>query len=153
MITLTDLCDELNNYFPVTKFYGVFSIEGENIYFNEEMNAVPHERDTEIYDLLQDGQFFRIVGSVYNDGVYEAPAELKNEIFEGSIWAMAVPSNVTDLLKEINEWLEKYHSIFDSPYISESFGGYSYSKNSDLTQSGWQSVFSKRLNKWRKIRP
>ena len=43
-----------------------------------------------------------------------------------------------------------------SPYMSESFGGYSYSKGASNTASGgsvvtWQDAFKTRLAPWRKI--
>jgi len=107
---------------------------------------------------LQDGQYFRIVGSVFNDGVYQYPATgLTDETFDGAIWAMAIPSEVIALASDIEAWKEKYQSIDSpamSPYNSESFGGYSYSKSSggsDDLSGTWQGAFADRLNHWRKI--
>ena len=60
-------------------------------------------------DFLQDGQYFKIVGSVFNDGIYKYPtSDLTDEEFEGEIWAMAVPKELLDLIEEISEWLKKY---------------------------------------------
>ena len=41
----------------------------------------------------------------------------------------------------------------ESPYTSESFGGYSYTKATDANGApiGWQKAFASRLNKWRKL--
>lgn len=101
---------------------------------------------------LLDGQYFRIVGSVLNDGVYQYPAkELKNEVFTGAVWALAVPSELVELAEEISQWNEKNPA---GAYTSESFGGYSYTKatNSVTGQPAtWQDVFRSRLNQWRKI--
>jgi hypothetical protein len=155
MITLADLCAEVNNYFVVSKVFGVVSIEdnGKNIYLDETTTTVPTDKNTVIYDLAQDGQYFRIVGSLFNDGVYQAPDyNLHDEIFEGAVWLMAVPSNFVELLNEINTWLEKNSEVLNSPYQSESFGGYSYSRSSDTSLNTWQGAFASRLRKWRKIR-
>ena len=113
-------------------------------------------------DFLKDNQYFRIVGSVFNDGVHKYPSdELVDETFDGSIWAMAVPPAVVALCDDIEAWEAKYGGIdgaLMSPFSSESFGGYSYTKKSSNGQtiynndpSDWRSVFRSRLNVWRKI--
>ena len=101
---------------------------------------------------LQAGQYFRIVGSILNDGVYSYPAEnLKDEEFTGSIWALAVPPAVLSLVEEITAWQAKNGA--SGPYTSESFGGYSYTKatNSSGVAVGWQDVFKAQLFPWRKL--
>ena len=105
---------------------------------------------------LQEGQYFRIVGSVFNDGVHQYPAsELTDEVFEGEVWAMAVPPAVIALKNEIEEWNNNNNG--NSPFVSESFGGYSYTKgtssrgNGTSTPLGWKDVFASRLDQWRKI--
>ena len=101
---------------------------------------------------LQSGQYFRIVGSVLNDGVYNYPAEnLKDEEFTGSIWALAVPLAVLSLVEEITAWQAKNGA--SGPYTRESFGGYSYTKatNSSGVAVGWQDVFKAQLAPWKKI--
>lgn len=110
-------------------------------------------------DFLQDNQYFRIRGSVFNDGVHRFPtSDLIDETFHGEVWAMAVPPAVIALSNEIEEWVAKYGDQMDSPYQSESFGGYSYTKkssggssNDGNDASDWRSVFRTRLNNWRKI--
>lgn len=137
-MTLTDLCEELRNWFDVSRHFGEFEIENGTIDL----------------DFLQEGQYFRIVGSVFNDGVYQYndTLELKDEIFNGAIWAMAVPQNVLDVVDSMTAWEEKNADTLNSPYQSESFGGYSYSKatdeNGNLTVYG---AFKKHLSRWQKI--
>lgn len=101
---------------------------------------------------LLDGQYFRIVGSVFNDGLYQYPAEnLKDESFHGAVWALAVPTDVIELAKQIGQWNEKHGA---SPFTSESFGGYSYTKavNGKTGQAAtWQDVFRSQLNQWRRL--
>ena len=137
---LTEICDELRNYFVRNEdiHCGEFNIIGGSI---------------EPLDFLQDGQYFRIVGSVFNDGVYQFPtSELVDEVFNGEVWAMRVPPPLIVLASEIKEFNES-EAGKPSIYVSESFGGYSYSKStaSDGLPASWKTVFSKRLNKWRKL--
>lgn len=106
---------------------------------------------------LRDGQYFRICGSVFNDGLHQYPAvDLTEETFTGSVWALAVPKAVIDLSVEIEAWQEKNGEAAASPYQSESFGGYSYTKRSagsdSGTLNGWQDAFRSRLSAWRKIK-
>ena len=103
---------------------------------------------------LQDGQYYQIVGSVFNDGLHQYPDnDLKDETFTGQIRGLAIPKQVIELADEIKQWQEKNGEQADSPYQSESFGGYSYSKGSDGAGelSGWQKAFASRLNPWRKL--
>ena len=141
---LTELCQELRNWFEREKYFGTFTIE------NGQIN-VPDGS-------LQSGQYFRIVGSVFNDGVHQyGTDELRDEVFEGAIWSMAVPPAVIDLSERISEWVTKYGDSVSSPYSSESFGGYSYQKanvgqgNAASSNPTWQSTFANELNRYRKI--
>ena len=104
---------------------------------------------------LANGQYFRICGSVFNDGLHQYPAsDLKAETFDGTVWALAVPQAIIELAAEIEAWQKKNGDASVSPYQSESFGGYSYSKATDSESGGavtWQSAFRSRLNAWRKL--
>lgn len=141
---LAELCKELNNWFDVKRHFGTFTIE-----------------DGELADDvgLLDGQYFRIVGSIFNDGVYVFPFQsLQDEVFNGAVWAMAVPPEVIALLDRINEYESKYGEALNSPYQSESFGGYSYTKSSGSSSGtsengsgGVLGAFSGELKRWRKV--
>lgn len=101
---------------------------------------------------LQTGQYFRVMGSVFNDGLHQYPAaDLTDEAFTGTVWALAVPKAVVELAGEIDTWQTKNGE--PGPYTAESFGGYSYSKatNASGMAVGWQDVFKSRLNDWRRI--
>ena len=104
---------------------------------------------------LADGQYFRICGSVFNDGLHQYNVlDLVDETFTGTIWALAIPKAVIELADEIQKWQEKNGEASVSPYQSESFGGYSYSKATDAETGGavtWQSAFKQQLSAWRKI--
>lgn len=144
---LNQICKELNNYFETSKYFGKFVIENGTIDLS----------DLVADGSLQEGQYFRIVGSVFNDGVYQYPAsELHDEIFyKGSVWPMAVPNELVELSAEIKNWNEKNQEILNSPFQSESFGGYSYTKasgKSDSVALTWKDQFADRLSLWRKAR-
>lgn len=142
---LDEICDHIHNYFVNEIHTGTFTISGGEI----------------DVDFLKEGQYFRIVGSVFNDCVYQYPAtELTDEEFSGAVWAMAVPPSLIALSSEIQAWIEQYggsDSSLNSPFTSESFNNYSYSKASGTNADGsyapvtWQSIFAKRLDRWRKL--
>ena len=104
---------------------------------------------------LADGQYFRICGSVFNDGLHQYNVlDLTDETFSGTIWALSIPQPIIDLANEIQEWQDKNADALSSPYSSESFGGYSYSKATNSETGGaetWQSHFKQQLSAWRKI--
>ena len=104
---------------------------------------------------LANGQYFRICGSVFNDGLHQYPSgDLRNETFDGSVWALAIPRTVIELAAEIESWETKNGDASRSPFASESFGGYSYSKATGSASGGavtWQTAFRSRLNAWRKL--
>lgn len=143
---LNELCMEIKNFFDKgqAKFYGKITIENNSITNAEFLNAI------------KPGQYFRIIGSILNDGVYCFNEELllENEVFNGSIWLMAIPKNFLALANEIEKWQEENEKALNSPYQSESFGGYSYSKVSgrDGGSLSWQDAFATRLNMYRRIR-
>ena len=132
---------KISNWFPVKGgiYSGTFTIKDGGI-------TLP---------FLADGQYFRICGSVFNDGLHQYNVlDLIDETFNGTIWALAIPKAVIELADEIQKWQEKNGEASVSPYQSESFGGYSYSKATDAETGGavtWQSAFKQQLSAWRKI--
>ena len=138
---LEQILDFIHNYFIKEVYRGTFKIENGIL----------------VVDFLLDGQYFKINGSLLNEGIYQYPAnDLKDEEFKGEIWSMAVPKSITDLAIEIEDWQKEYGDKLNSPFQSESFGGYSYSKASGTDSKGnslttWQGVFGSRLNAYRKL--
>ena len=68
---------------------------------------------------------------------------------------MAIPKDFLAIAKEIEDWQTQYAKALTSPYQSESFGGYSYSKASGKNGGGavtWQDAFASKLNLYRRIR-
>lgn len=141
-MALTDLCQELRNWFcdDEDKHIGDFTIVGGTI-------SPPVD--------IKDGQYFRIIGSMFNDGVHKSVDELVDDSFHGGIWLMRVPPDVVSLSDEIDAYEAKYGAVNISPYQSESFKGYSYTKAAKGSGSSgstvtWRDAFKSRLNKWRK---
>ena len=146
-MNITEICADIRNYFLVHRendiHKGHFKISG---------------RDIAPLDFLQKGQYFRIVGSTMNDGVYQNTPEskhtLKNEEFDGAVWAMSVPPAFIMLCEDIETWRANHESVGSqnmSPFTSESFGGYTYSKGATSSVT-WQEQFKGRLNAYRRIR-
>lgn len=145
---LTQICAEIKNYFckEEDRIIGDFSIVDGSI--------VPSVD-------LADDQYFRVVGSVFNDGVHKnGDALIDEDEFHGAVWKMRIPQDVIQLAEEIADWQTKNADAINSPYSSESFGGYSYTKSggysggSDKVGSDWrnQASFAARLNPYRRIR-
>lgn len=104
-------------------------------------------------DFLLPGQYYRIIGSVFNDGVHQLGSEiLTDESFSGAVWALKIPPDVIALADEIKAYCES-EGAKATPYTSESFGGYSYTKATGENGAplSWQEVFRSRLRKWRKL--
>lgn len=147
---LSDVCKYLNNWFDCARLYGTFTIADGTI------------TSPDMSELLQTGQYYRIIESVFNDGIHQCDDdELYDETFEGSVWILKIPPQVVAISKEIDEWQAKYlgaDSAALSPFMSESFGGYSYSKGATASGASaggdWTAVagFTSRLNEWRKPR-
>ena len=148
---LTEICAEIRNYFSLEedRTLGDFAVVNGAI--------APSVS-------LDDNQYYRIVGSVFNDGVHKKGEQLIDEdVFHGAVWKMRVPKTVLDLSTEIAAWQAENGSSQSanmSPFTSESFGGYSYSKGSGGSAGSgagasavtWQTMFAKRLNPYRKAR-
>ena len=151
---LTEVCDFVHNYFEYAIYDGTFTVEDGTINLDS---------------LVADGQRFRIIGSALNDGIYTYHTDgtisnddgddgvtLASETFTGRVVAMAVPTTFLAIVADIADWQEKNKAVLESPYQSESFGGYSYTKASGSGSNaggslGWQDMFRARLNAYRKI--
>ena len=151
---LSEVCDFVHNYFEYEIHHGTFSI----------VNG-----DIDLTGLVKNGQRFRILGSALNDGIYtyydesalyndddDALADLMDETFTGAIVAMAIPKAFLKIVSDITEWQNKNGQIVESPYTSESFGGYSYTKATGSGSNtggvlGWRDIFRARLNAYRRI--
>ena len=146
---LGEICAEIRNYFTYREdiHVGDWVIENGTI-----SPALGFETD-----------YIRIVGSRLNDGVHKvSEMELQDEAFHGGIWVMSPPADFLALAAEIEAWQEKNGALDSpamSPFNSESFGGYSYSKSGGNASGGsssagadWAAAFASRLKIYRRIR-
>ena len=146
------ILEYLHNYFYRFKEKGKFKIEFNNI----------SRIDGELKGQYVDGQYIKIVGSAVNDGIYKVIATesdelagmaiegcLKDEIFEGYICSLSIPKPVVELNTKVQEYLSKQEP---SNIVSESFGGYSYTKGTiNGKVLGWQDVFYSDLRPYRRM--
>ena len=108
---------------------------------------------------LSAGQYCRIVGSTFNDGLHCWPvSDMVDAEFAGEVMALAIPPAVISLSVEIEEWVRSNKKALDAPYASESFGGYTYSKegvsvpqSGSYASTGWRAHFRDQLNQWRRL--
>ena len=135
---LEQVLAHINNWFLVGVQIDTYTIEDSKI-------TLP---------FLADGQYFRIIGSVFNDGLYkyDPGLALTDETFDGAIWALAVPDSVIALSEEMSAWQSKNGEI--GPYQAESFGGYSYSMATNKSGGVLTvfDVFANRLAPYKKLR-
>lgn len=139
-----EVCAECKNYFiqkDVDIHVSNYTVT------NHQIGPVP---------FLKNGQYYRIVGSALNDGVYKHGTDdlqLQDEEFYGAVWAMRVPKEFVALCNEIKSWVTANASALSGPYSSESFGGYSYSKatGSDGGAYTWRDQFKGKLNAYRRL--
>jgi hypothetical protein len=135
------LCAALRNYFVVGVHSGTYVVSG---------GAFPPQT------YLQEGQYFRIMGSVFNDGVHRFPCDdLIDEEFDGEVWAMAVPRDAVALAEEVERYNAKVDEMLlvEKGYTMESFGGYSYSLRvgAPAAMLEWAARIRRGMNRWRKI--
>ncbi|MBR5678678.1 MAG: hypothetical protein IKX20_11170 [Paludibacteraceae bacterium] len=147
---LTAICAEIRNYFTYQedKHPGTYKIENGIL--------------SPSVDLKTD--YFAIFGSRKNNGVHLlSKHDLKDEgEFTGAVWSMSPPDDFLAVVADIEAWQDKYGGVdseAQSPYYSESFGGYSYTKSAGSTSAAgnsaagtWQSVYGDRLKIYRRIR-
>lgn len=119
------------------------------------MNEPIHNGKIELQGLLL-GDYYLVEGSKRNDGIHVyGVRDLIGDDLTGYITECRIPSSLLSIHEEINYWQQQNAEVATSPYQSESFGGYSYTKKSGNSTTGaadsWQSVFANRLKIWRKI--
>lgn len=131
----------INNFFVVESKKDTWTIEGGEI-------ALP---------FVHKSQYFLIKGSVFNDGVYKLTDDLSltDETFDGYVSALAIPPSFLELVNDIEVWQAKNGDTVTSPFQSESFSDYSYTKSSNSSDSEgsltWYTAFKDRLSIYRKV--
>lgn len=75
---LEELLAEIHNWFECDYLAGELTVMDGEL-------TLPH-------GFVKKGQYYRIIGSVFNDGLHRYPtSDLTDEVFDGEVWALAVP--------------------------------------------------------------
>ena len=147
---IEEVCAYLHNYFetdPVTDermiYQGRYTIENGAI-------SLP---------FLNPGQYYRVFGSKFNDGIHQyGENDLNDETFNGVIWEMRPPKEFLSLVDDIQAWEDKYGDTMRNPYQSEDMiGVYRYTKMTTGKVTGdyiatWQNAYKHQLQQWMKLR-
>lgn len=140
---LENVLKEIHNWFQREIIPGTYTIQDGRI-------TLP---------FLLPGQYFRIIGSVFNDGLHRYGPDMEaltDETFDGTIWALAIPKTVVDAAAEAEKWLAKNGAVVNGVYSSESFGGYAYTKDTtaadSVSKTGIPAHILAKVNKYRKLR-
>ena len=159
--TIEAVLDHLHNHFSRGSATGTYSVSG----------GVPSPAIEG-----QAGQYYWIRGSVFNDGLHmiggidltdEQAAPIGIDLTDEqaapmTVNLLAVPLALLEICDEIEDWqaanAQAMQKAAESPYTSESFGGYTYqlkdgtaAQNGSDGLSGWQLAFKSRLDRWRKL--
>lgn len=134
-ISLFELLQYLRNFFPGQQWH----FSGAEI------------RDGRLpLDGLTIEDYYLVEDNPRNNGIHQyGNMDLKPGIFSGTVTEVCAPQEVLTLLEDINSWITDNEKVLQSPYQSESFGGYSYTKSAQ--QTTWKTVFAERLRPWRKL--
>lgn len=149
-MTMGELCAECRNWHKPEIISGEFRVE------NGILQPIP---------VVPDGAYIRIVGSTFNDGVWQYPhGDFVDETFKGAVWLMHVPQDFIALLDDINAWqsvneqaiASAFAEVLAGQYASETFAGYTYQKKTGIgdVPTTWKDPrlgFNARLAMWRKI--
>ncbi len=144
MATVADVMRQCNNYFETGYRATNYSISGGVISPN---------------DVLRPGMWIHISGSFFWDGVWKigegwklegAKDDAPDDAFYGKIYFLAPPHEFLILCEEIATYTQKSAV---SPYQSETFGEYSYTKATGKNGGilSWQEAFADRLRPYRRM--
>lgn len=146
---LYEVCMRNKSWFARARYLGEFTIENGalRLTYDDGQNFCPVN--------IKAGQYIRIINSALNDGVYLWPCStLEDEVFDGGVWVMSPPKAFIDEVNAVADDIAKNKDVIFSPYSSESFGGYSYNKQTNGGCSGggsdWWSIYGGRFSQWRK---
>ncbi len=153
---IDQVCAHIHNYFETDANTGERMIYPGTYTIENGVITLP---------FLINGNYFRIMGSELNDGVYEYPVTveagkdpiLMDEVFKGVIWKMRPPKEFLKIVAEIEDWMDKYGETMRNPYQSEDvIGVYRYTKMTSGKVTGdyiatWQNVYKDQLKEWRRL--
>ena len=148
---LTAICQYLRNWFDRKS-------DGTRLPSWTEEITISNGELVGFSDRLLPGQYFRILDSVLNNGVWQyGSSYLKDETFTGTVQSMAVPDAVVEAAIALEKFRAKYGEVIDSPFASENYFGYSWSKaggggaGSSAAANSMPTTIVATLDPWRKI--
>ena len=146
---IDQVCAHIHNYFNVD------DMTGRDMAYQGTYTV---ENGTITLPFLVEGQYFRVMGSRFNNGVHQYPDEdMTDETFDGVIWEMRPPNTFLQVVTEIEDWMDKYGEVMRNPYQSEDvINVYRYTKMTQGKVTGdfiatWQAAYKDQLNEWRKL--
>ena len=129
----------VNNFFEVSQYDGEFTITDHRLVLPEDLPV---------------GTFIAIRGSLFNDGVHKIDLlhRFEDETFSGVVYILHPPESFLAICAEIEDYEAKTPT---GSFVSESFGGYSYSRGSGSSETGtaspWQQAFAIALRPYRRM--
>lgn len=144
---LNEICEHLHNFFD--------SRDGKYIDRSAGTFTILNGLISPLSSSLIAGQYIRIVGSLLNDGIYLLPSNftissLANETFTGAIFGLDIKRDFMQIVSEITAYVAANPA---TGFVSESFGGWSGTRatGANGAVAPWETVYEKRLNRWRKM--
>lgn len=104
-----------------------------------------------------DAPMIAVQGSRYHDGVYAAThgilqdaGERPDETFEGIVWMLYPPDDFLELCRKIDEY-DRKNPV--GAFQSESFGDYSYTRNTNngVYGASWENAFVREMATYRRM--
>ena len=152
-----------NNFYQSTRYpHGVQTTQHYPVTEFEDDYTIAEGVLSTLDSSILTGQYIAIYGSVLNDGIWKVGASgaitsdmtgvtAQDETFTGTVYPLKVPPDFVSLATEITAWRTAMKEA--SPYTSESFLGYSYSKAQKQGGGniGWQQQYADRLTPYRKM--
>ena len=145
---INEIMEQINNYFSRTVESNGSIISGSTI-------------SGSFRETYLTGQFIRLQHTILNDGVYKVVSLVGNVLTVEEtlidetpvetylIWGLAPPKDFLNLVNEINTYETSQTQV---GIVSESQGSRSVSfGSSNGDNSNWESVFKRRLNRYRKV--
>lgn len=148
---LLELMKECRNFFEIGVSGYVTKCDDTYTIASGVLSPVP--------DDLTVGQYFAIVDSVLNDGIFLLGADgaitgdysAVDEEFTGTIYPLKVPRDFVQLATDITSW--RTNAGESSPYVSERFPDYQYQKAQGANGAAitWQKQFADRIAPYRRM--
>ena len=153
-MTVPELCVYTHNFFDRydAPFTGRFIIGTDYIWdainFNTDVLAADPEN---ILSGLAPHQFYKIEGSIFNDGVHQAGEPLTPETFTGTVQPMRVPPDFVALAQKITDY--DAATPGGGRYVSQSFNGWSgtMATGTDGLPADGCTRYRREINQWRKL--